>query len=209
MAPTEISNEKPPIVELIEEEVGPSGAAEEPEPEWKQTLNLSDKLSLTLEEIIHIRSVMTKAELEGLPVGVKVKEEVERRKLCFLCLRTRFTLFGQRGVNCKLCDRTVCTKCFSKVSFCKKIYLIFLIFTIFLSLSNLLQMRVPREQFRNVPVALLSPSLLSTPAISNVPSPIHHHAAHPNIEESFSRTLIERLMRPEMVSAVSLYQKIA
>lgn len=84
--------------------------------QWKETLNSNEKLSLTLEEIVHIRSVMTKAELEGLPVGIKIKEEVERRKLCFLCLRTRFTLFGQRGVNCKLCDRTVCIKCFTKVS---------------------------------------------------------------------------------------------
>lgn len=135
-------------------------------------LDLSDKLSLTLEEIIHIRSVMTKAELEGLPVGVKVKEEVERRKLCFLCLRTRFSLFGQRGVNCKLCDRTVCSKCYSK-------------------------MRVPRDQFRHVPVALLSPSLLSTPVVSNVPSPMHQ--LHGTIvEESFSRTLMERLMRPDL-----------
>lgn len=140
--------------------------------DWKNSLNLNDKLSLTLEEIIHIRSVMTKAELESLPVGVKVKEEVERRKLCFLCLRTRFTLFGQRGVNCKLCDRTVCIKCFTK-------------------------MRVPRDQFRNVPVVLLSPSLLSTPAVSNVPSPIHHHP-HVNMEESFSRTLMERLLRPDV-----------
>lgn len=85
--------------------------------QWKETLNATDKLSLTLDEIIHIRSVMTKAELEGLPVGIKIKEEVERRKLCFLCLRTRFSLFGQRGVNCKLCDRTVCIKCFTKVRF--------------------------------------------------------------------------------------------
>lgn len=141
------------------------------------TLDLSDKLSLTLEEIIHIRSVMTKAELEGLPVGVKVKEEVERRKLCFLCLRTRFSLFGQRGVNCKLCDRTVCSKCFSK-------------------------MRVPRDQFRHVPVALLSPSLLSTPVVSNVPSPMHQmHGAI--VEESFSRTLMERLMRPDLERKVN------
>ncbi|XP_063698663.1 protein spire isoform X2 [Culicoides brevitarsis] len=142
--------------------------------QWKETLNATDKLSLTLDEIIHIRSVMTKAELEGLPVGIKIKEEVERRKLCFLCLRTRFSLFGQRGVNCKLCDRTVCIKCFTK-------------------------MRIPREHFRHVPVVLLSPSILSSPAISNTPSPIHHaQSGGFGVEESFSRTLMERLMRPEM-----------
>uniref|UniRef100_A0A336LXU2 CSON005410 protein n=1 Tax=Culicoides sonorensis TaxID=179676 RepID=A0A336LXU2_CULSO len=142
--------------------------------QWKETLNATDKLSLTLDEIIHIRSVMTKAELEGLPVGIKIKEEVERRKLCFLCLRTRFSLFGQRGVNCKLCDRTVCIKCFTK-------------------------MRIPREHFRHVPVVLLSPSILNSPAISNTPSPIHHaQSGGFGVEESFSRTLMERLLRPEI-----------
>ena len=88
----------------------------------KESVGVSDRLALTLEEIVHIRSVMTKAELEGLPVGVRVKEDVERRKVCFLCLRTRFTIFGQWGVQCKLCQRTVCSKCYSKV-FIYKIYL--------------------------------------------------------------------------------------
>lgn len=86
------------------------------EHQWKDTFNLNDRLSLTLEEIVHIRSVMTKAELESLPVDVHIKEDVEKRKVCFLCLRTRFTLFA-RGILCKLCQRTVCSKCNQKVSF--------------------------------------------------------------------------------------------
>lgn len=40
-----------------------------------------DRLSLTLQEIVHIRSVMTKAELEGLPIEVRIKEDVEKRKV--------------------------------------------------------------------------------------------------------------------------------
>lgn len=40
-----------------------------------------DCLSLTLEEIVHIRSVLTKAELEGLPVEGHVKEDAEKRKV--------------------------------------------------------------------------------------------------------------------------------
>lgn len=74
-----------------------------------------DRLSLTLEEIVHIRSVMTKAELESLPVGVQIKEDVEKRKVCFLCLRTRFSIFGPWGIQCKICQRTVCSKCHTKV----------------------------------------------------------------------------------------------
>ncbi|KFB49469.1 hypothetical protein ZHAS_00017633 [Anopheles sinensis] len=147
------------------------------EHQWKDTFNLNDRLSLTLEEIVHIRSVMTKAELEGLPVDVHIKEDVEKRKVCFLCLRTRFTLFA-RGILCKLCQRTVCNKCNTK-------------------------MRIPTEHFRNVPVVLLSPSLMNSPCTSNTPSPSHH--AHGTgsgptsmVDESFPRSLMERLLRPEL-----------
>uniref|UniRef100_A0A182NUC0 Spire n=1 Tax=Anopheles dirus TaxID=7168 RepID=A0A182NUC0_9DIPT len=147
------------------------------EHQWKDAFNLNDRLSLTLEEIVHIRSVMTKAELEGLPVDVHIKEDVEKRKVCFLCLRTRFTLFA-RGILCKLCQRTVCNKCNTK-------------------------MRIPTEHFRNVPVVLLSPSLMNSPCTSNTPSPSHH--AHGTgsgptsmVDESFPRSLMERLLRPEL-----------
>ncbi|XP_053692106.1 protein spire [Sabethes cyaneus] len=143
---------------------------------WKDTFNLNDRLSLTLEEIVHIRSVMTKAELEGLPVDVHIKEDVEKRKVCFLCLRTRFTIFA-RGILCKLCQRTVCNKCNQK-------------------------MRIPTEHFRNVPVVLLSPSLMSSPCTSNTPSPSHHahggSGPHSMVDESFPRSLMERLLRPEL-----------
>uniref|UniRef100_A0A0K8SDD1 KIND domain-containing protein n=1 Tax=Lygus hesperus TaxID=30085 RepID=A0A0K8SDD1_LYGHE len=93
-------------------------------------------LSLTLEEIVHIRSVLTKAELESLPVEGRVKEDAERRKVCFLCMKTRFGIFGPWGQICRLCKRTVCAKCYSK-------------------------MRIPTEHFAHVPVVALSPSMLS------------------------------------------------
>ncbi|XP_037811327.1 protein spire isoform X2 [Lucilia sericata] len=137
-----------------------------------------DRLSLTLEEIVHIRSVMTKAELEGLPVGIRVKEDVEKRKICFLCLRTRFSIFGPWGIQCKICQRTVCSKCYTK-------------------------MRIPSEHFRNVPLVLISPSLLASPAGSSTPSPSHHaryvHSSSTGniLDETFPKSLIERLMGSE------------
>jgi spire-like protein len=36
---------------------------------------------LTLQELIHIRSVLTKAEIESLPVEGNFKEDVENRKV--------------------------------------------------------------------------------------------------------------------------------
>lgn len=102
---------------------------------------LDERLSLTLEEIVHIRSVLTKAELESLPVEGRVKEDVEKRRVCFLCLKTRFGLLGPWGQRCRLCERTVCIKCYSK-------------------------MRIPTEHFAHVPVVLLSPGLLLSPSSS-------------------------------------------
>ena len=47
--------------------------------QWQQ-----ECLSLTLEEIVHIRSVLTKAELESLPVEGRVKEDAEKGKVSAL-----------------------------------------------------------------------------------------------------------------------------
>lgn len=105
---------------------------------WHETMSVDDRLSLTLEEIVHIRSVLTKAELEGLPPEGHIKSDVENRKICFLCLKTRFGIFGPWGHRCTLCKRTVCSKCSSK-------------------------MNIPMEHFSSVPVVLLSPSILCTP----------------------------------------------
>lgn len=105
---------------------------------WPEGMSLEDRLSLTLEEIVHIRSVLTKAELDALPVEGRVRGDVESRKVCFLCLKTRFGIFGPWGQRCIICKRTVCSRCYSK-------------------------MNIPMEQFSGIPVALLSPSILATP----------------------------------------------
>lgn len=155
------------------------------ENQWRVNLD-ADRLSLTLEEIVHIRSVITKAELESLPVGIHIKEDVEKRKICFLCLRTKFGIISSRGILCKLCKRTVCAKCHTK-------------------------MRIPTEHFSNVPVQLLSPSLQNSPTISSAPSPSHHphHPHHQSqqqhgVDESFPKSLMERLMRTDVDRKVAI-----
>ncbi|XP_057651265.1 protein spire isoform X1 [Diorhabda carinulata] len=109
---------------------------------WQDTISLDDRLSLTLAEIVHIRTVLTKAELDALPVEGKVRHDVEARKVCFLCLKTRFGIFGPWGQRCTLCKRTVCTKCSCK-------------------------MNIPMEHFSSVPVVLLSPSIMCSPEDDN------------------------------------------
>lgn len=198
----------------IDESEEPECAKEVLDKQWQETVNVSDRLALTLEEIVHIRSVMTKAELEGLPVGVRIKEDVERRKVCFLCLRTRFTIFGQWGVQCKLCHRTVCTKCHSKVGsrFNQAKCLPYKLTIMLCSLCPL-QMRIPTEHFRNVPVVLLSPSLMSSPMTSSAPSPSHHahYARNPGgpstmMDDGFPKTLMEKLLKGEADNKVKLFK---
>ncbi|XP_025412027.1 protein spire homolog 1 isoform X2 [Sipha flava] len=104
---------------------------------FKNTLPTSDCLTLTLQELIHIRSVLTKAEIESLPVEGNFKEDVENRKVCFLCMKTRFGIFGPWGQECKMCQRTVCSKCCTK-------------------------MRMPTEHLSQIPVVALSPNVATS-----------------------------------------------
>lgn len=70
-------------------------------------------------------------------------------------------------------------------------------------------MRIPTEHFRNVPVVLLSPSLMNSPCTSNTPSPSHHahggSGPHSLVDETFPRSLMERLLRPELERRVSAF----
>ncbi|KAK7080251.1 actin binding [Halocaridina rubra] len=95
-----------------------------------------DCLALTLEEVVHIRNVLTKADLEALPLDLTIKEDMAKGKICFLCMKTRFGFFGPRGMECRLCKRIICKKCATK-------------------------MRIPTEHFSNIPVQMLTPQALS------------------------------------------------
>ena len=68
-----------------------------------------------MDEVVHIRSVLTKAELENLPLEGALKDDVEKGKICFLCMKTRFG-FLRRGCKCELCKQQICAKCCTKMS---------------------------------------------------------------------------------------------
>jgi len=86
--------------------------------------------AVTLQEVMHMRHVLTSASLENLPLDSSIKEDVINGKVCFVCRKTRFSVFGSWWHNCKLCRRTICTKCCTK-------------------------MRIPTEQLASVPVFTL------------------------------------------------------
>lgn len=67
-------------------------------------------LSLTLKEVQHIRSVLTKAEIESLGVTKSLRRDLVNNKICFQCLKTRFMFWGPWAIVCKLCNRSICER---------------------------------------------------------------------------------------------------
>merc|ERR1712045_71576 len=88
-------------------------------------------LNLRLEEVAHIRSVLTKAELEAMAIDSTMRDNITRGKICFHCLKTKFGIFS-RGQKCEMCKQLFCNRCHTK-------------------------MRIPIEHFSTTPVFALSP----------------------------------------------------
>ncbi|XP_071786023.1 protein spire homolog 1-like isoform X1 [Asterias amurensis] len=88
-------------------------------------------LALTVDEVIHIRSVLVKAEIENLRVTPKIYHGVLKEKICFSC-KKKFALFKRKS-RCKLCKRLICMIC------CKKMFL-------------------PQGHFLQIPIEALSPT---------------------------------------------------
>ncbi|XP_031645010.1 protein spire homolog 1 isoform X2 [Oncorhynchus kisutch] len=70
-------------------------------------------LALTVEEVMHIRQVLVKAELEKLQQYNDVYNELRKGKLCFSCRTKRFSFFN-RSYTCQFCKRPVCSQCCKK-----------------------------------------------------------------------------------------------
>jgi len=69
---------------------------------------------LTLQEMCHIRSQMTRAELEQKNLTKDERIDLDKGKVCFLCNKTRFNLFNWSS-TCHLCKRQICRNCSTKM----------------------------------------------------------------------------------------------
>ncbi|XP_071175175.1 protein spire-like isoform X1 [Mytilus edulis] len=107
------------------------------ESKWQHPIEC---LSLTLEEVMHIRTVLTKAELESLINQPEFYTMISKGKVCFTCKEVKFSILGQWGNRCKICKRNVCNNCLRK-------------------------MNIPTEHFHNIPVHTLSPIPLGQEAL--------------------------------------------
>ncbi|XP_033856586.2 protein spire homolog 1 isoform X2 [Acipenser ruthenus] len=91
-------------------------------------------LALTVEEVMHIRQVLVKAELEKFQQYKDVYSALKKGKLCFCCRTKRFSFFTW-SYTCQFCKRPVCSQC------CKK-------------------MRLPSKPYANLPIYSLGSSTL-------------------------------------------------
>jgi hypothetical protein len=91
----------------------------------------SPTLTLSHSELTHIRSALSRAKLESM--APDLKSEIVNGNKCFLCTKTKFSLFFNRRHTCQLCQQSVCSRCISKA-------------------------KLPEDQrFDNIPVFALSP----------------------------------------------------
>uniref|UniRef100_A0A8C9XLZ4 Spire type actin nucleation factor 1 n=1 Tax=Sander lucioperca TaxID=283035 RepID=A0A8C9XLZ4_SANLU len=70
-------------------------------------------LSLTVEEVMHIRQVLVKAELEKFQQYKDIYNAMKKGKLCFCCRTKRFSFFTWSYV-CQFCKKPVCAQCCKK-----------------------------------------------------------------------------------------------
>ncbi|XP_027741137.1 protein spire homolog 1 isoform X1 [Empidonax traillii] len=110
-------------------------------------------LALTVEEVMHIRQVLVKAELEKYQQYKDVYTALKKGKLCFCCRTRRFSFFTW-SYTCQFCKRPVCSQC------CKK-------------------MRLPSKPYSTLPIFSLGPSTLQRGESfmrPEKPSTSHHHS---------------------------------
>uniref|UniRef100_A0A8C2H9Z8 Spire-type actin nucleation factor 1a n=1 Tax=Cyprinus carpio TaxID=7962 RepID=A0A8C2H9Z8_CYPCA len=123
-------------------------------------------LTLTVEEVMHIRQVLVKAELEKFQQYKDVYNALKKGKLCFSCRTKKFSLFTW-SYTCQFCKRPVCSQC------CKKI-------------------KLPSKPHASLPISSLGPSILpkkecAASATTEKPSSTSSHKHH-SLQRTMSRS---------------------
>ncbi|XP_028327302.1 protein spire homolog 1 isoform X2 [Gouania willdenowi] len=129
-------------------------------------------LSLTVEEVMHIRQVLVKAELEKFQHNKDVYNAMKKGKLCFCCRTKRFSLFTWSYI-CQFCKKPVCSQC------CKK-------------------MRLPSKPYSSLPIySIGSTNTLPRERLTDMesvgqPPPVAEGQTPPTIDGSVARTTLKR-----------------
>ncbi|XP_072548591.1 protein spire homolog 1 isoform X2 [Salminus brasiliensis] len=116
-------------------------------------------LSLTVEEVMHIRQVLVKAELEKFQQCRDVYNALKKGKLCFCCRTKKFSFFTW-SYTCQFCKRPVCSQC------CKKI-------------------RLPSKPYGSLPIYSLGPSTSTLSRDKPEKASTSHH--RPSLQRTMSK----------------------
>jgi len=126
---------------------------------WAQSLA---SLNLNLEELRHIRTQLTKAELENKDFGEELRSELTSGNICFLCMTVKFGLISW-AYDCKICQKYVCGNCCSTL-------------------------KLPHDRLQEITVASLIPQL--SHSLDVPPSPSTRSPMSPSVgllRNTFSR----------------------
>ncbi|KAI4888800.1 hypothetical protein NFI96_006433 [Prochilodus magdalenae] len=116
-------------------------------------------LALTVEEVMHIRQVLVKAELEKFQQYKDIYNALKKGKLCFCCRTKKFSFFTW-SYTCQFCKRPVCSQC------CKKI-------------------RLPSKPYGSLPIYSLGPSTSTMSRDKPEKGSTSHH--RPSLHRTMSR----------------------
>ncbi|XP_036922348.1 protein spire homolog 2 isoform X1 [Sturnira hondurensis] len=80
---------------------------------WLEFSHPAESLALTVEEVMGVRRVLVKAEMEKFLQNRELFSSLKRGKIC-CCCRSKFPLFSWPS-TCLFCKRAVCTSCSIKM----------------------------------------------------------------------------------------------
>ncbi|XP_018421997.1 PREDICTED: protein spire homolog 2 [Nanorana parkeri] len=80
---------------------------------WLEFSHPVDTLALTVEEVINVRRVLVKAEMEKFLQSKELYNNMKKGKVC-CCCRSKFPLFSWPA-SCMFCKRSVCGSCGMKM----------------------------------------------------------------------------------------------
>lgn len=80
---------------------------------WLEFSHPAESLALTVEEVMDVRRVLVKAEMEKFLQNKELFSSLKKGKIC-CCCRTKFPLFSWPP-TCLFCKRAVCTSCSIKM----------------------------------------------------------------------------------------------
>ncbi|XP_030437946.1 protein spire homolog 2 isoform X2 [Gopherus evgoodei] len=99
------------------EERSESGSSSTPDSNskhlWLEFSHPVESLALTVEEMMDVRRVLVKAEMEKFLQNKELYNSLKKGKIC-CCCRTKFPLFSWPPA-CLFCKRSVCTSCSLKI----------------------------------------------------------------------------------------------